>query len=266
VIFAGRFHAEQYDLSRTITEATKSRAKPASGEAAVSRRNHRIDRTIINAVAPGQLLTSPGASLTNDVSRKVSHVSLRQAMNAIGPMQQSCMLGTPQVHRITLNYQYRALLELVKFEHAVARFGHSHGRRDLPERHKFVLDANCVRIADAYLAAVRGGEDRPVVAIIDVDDPLSREMALQLVPHDLISTPSEDEAGAADMGYVWTLSHDQALTQLGSLSPQGCMSIEQLTALDLVPVVVITSGILFWAGLPKPYLVPPRRAVPFSAN
>ena len=136
----------------------------------------------------------------------------------------------------------------------------------MPERHKFFLDANCARIADAYLAALRRGDDRPVVAVIDVDDPLSRQMALELVPHDLLSKPSDDAAGETDMGYVWTLPHDQAMTQLGSLSPQGRVSIEQLTSLDLVPVVVITEGILFWAGLPKPYFEPPRRSTRFSAN
>lgn len=136
----------------------------------------------------------------------------------------------------------------------------------MPERHKFVLDANCARIADAYLAALRRGDDRPVVAILDADDPLSRQMALELVPRDLISDHGNDEAGAIDRGYVWTLPHDQAMTQLGSLSPQGRASIEQLTLLDLVPVVVITDGLLFWAGLPKPYLVPPRTAPWFSDN
>jgi hypothetical protein len=105
-----------------------------------------------------------------------------------------------------------------------------------------------------------------VVAVIDVDDPLSRQMALELVPHDLLSKPGDDAAGEIDMGYVWTLPHDQAMTQLGSLSPQGRVSIEQLTSLDLVPVVVITDGLLFWAGLPKPYCVPPRKPDHFNLN
>lgn len=137
----------------------------------------------------------------------------------------------------------------------------------MPERHKFVLDANCARIADAYLAALRRGDDRPVVAVIDTDDAGSRQMACDLPPRDLLSDLQVDGGGAdIDVGCVWAVPHDQALKQLGNLSPKSRESIEQLTALDLIPVVVITEGLLFWAGLPKPYLEPPRRSVWFSRN
>lgn len=137
----------------------------------------------------------------------------------------------------------------------------------MPERHKFVLDANCARIADAYLAALRRGDDRPVVAVIDTDDAGSRQMACDLPPRDLLFDLQVDGGGAdIDVGCVWAVPHDQALKQLGNLSPKSRESIEQLTALDLIPVVVITEGLLFWAGLPKPYLEPPRRSVWFSRN
>jgi hypothetical protein len=137
----------------------------------------------------------------------------------------------------------------------------------MPERHKFVLDANCARIADAYLTALRRGDDRPVVAIVDVNDSFARQIALDLAPLPLVSELFADEGNARiDGSCVWALPHDQAMAQLGHLSPKGCASIEQLTSLDLIPVVVITDGLLFWAGLPKPYLEPPRRAVPFSEN
>ncbi len=137
----------------------------------------------------------------------------------------------------------------------------------MPERHKFVLDANCARIADAYLAALRRGDDRPVVAIVDVSDDFARQVALDFAPLPLVADLFTDEE-KADMtaGCVWALPHDQAMTDFGPLSPAGCISIEQLTSLDLVPVVVITDGLLFWAGLPKPYLEPPRRALRFSEN
>jgi hypothetical protein len=137
----------------------------------------------------------------------------------------------------------------------------------MPERHKYVLDANCSRIADAYLAALRRGDDRPVIAIVDINDPSSRQMALDLVPHEFAFEFDEIDAGD-DYGLscVWALTHDQALRQLGSLSPNGRVSIEQLTSLDLVPVVVITDGLLFWAGLPKPYCVPPRKPDHFNLN
>jgi hypothetical protein len=137
----------------------------------------------------------------------------------------------------------------------------------LPERHKFVLDANCTRIADVYLTALRRGDDRPVVAIVDVNDSFARQIALDLAPLPLVSEFMADEERAdIDAGCVWALPHDQAMTQLGHLSPNGCTSIEQLTTLDLVPVVVITDGLLFWAGLPKPYFEPPREAPRFSEN
>ena len=137
----------------------------------------------------------------------------------------------------------------------------------MPERHKLVLDANCSRIADAYLTALRRGDDRPVVAIIDINDPFARQMAHDLVPHGLVfEVDNSDEPDDIGVSCVWALPHDQALQQLGSLSPQGRASIEQLTSLDLVPVVVVTDGILFWAGLPKPYLEPPRIVPRFSEN
>lgn len=137
----------------------------------------------------------------------------------------------------------------------------------MPERHKFVLDANCARIADAYLSALRRGDDRPVVAVIDGSDPGARQMLLDLPPRDLVFNPDDDAGGAdIDLGCVWAVPHDQAIQQLGKLSPKSRESIEQLTTLDLIPVVVITDGLIFWAGLPKPYLEPPRRAVWFSSN
>ncbi len=137
----------------------------------------------------------------------------------------------------------------------------------MPERHKLVLDANCSRIADAYLTALRRGDDRPVVAIIDINDPFARQMAHDLVPDGLaFEFDHSDEPDDIGVSCVWALPHDQALQQLGSLSPQGRASIEQLTTLDLVPVVVVTDGLLFWAGLPKPYLEPPRIVPRFSEN
>ncbi len=137
----------------------------------------------------------------------------------------------------------------------------------MPERHKLVLDANCSRIADAYLTALRRGDDRPVVAIIDITDPFARQMAHDLIPHDLAFELEDfDEADDIGVSCVWALPHDQALRQLGNLSPKGRVSIEQLTSLDLVPVVVVTDGLLFWAGLPKPYLEPPRIVPRFSEN
>jgi hypothetical protein len=137
----------------------------------------------------------------------------------------------------------------------------------MPERHKLVLDANCSRIADAYLTALRRGDDRPVVAIIDINDPFARQMAQDLLPHDLVlESENSDEEDDIGVSCVWALPHDQALRQLGNLSPKGRASIEQLTSLDLVPVVVVTDGLLFWAGLPKPYFDPPRIVPRFSEN
>lgn len=137
----------------------------------------------------------------------------------------------------------------------------------MPERHKLVLDANCSRIADAYLTALRRGDDRPVVAIIDINDPFAREMAHELLSRDLtLEFADFDAADDIGVSWVWALPHDQALRQLGNLSPKGRASIEQLTALDLVPVVIVTDGLLFWAGLPKPYLEPPRVVPQFSDN
>jgi hypothetical protein len=140
-------------------------------------------------------------------------------------------------------------------------------RRSMPERHKFVLDANCARIADAYLAALRRGDDRPVIAVIDNHDPSTRQMVLDLDPRDLDCQANDDDGRAEiDAGSVWAIPHDLAMDRLGDFSPKSRESIEQLTALDLIPVVVITDGLLFWAGLPKPYLEPPRRTVWFSEN
>jgi hypothetical protein len=137
----------------------------------------------------------------------------------------------------------------------------------MPERHKLVLDANCSRIADAYLTALRRGDDRPVVAIVDINDPFTRQMVQDLVPHGLIfEIDDSDERDDIGVSCVWALPHDEALQQLGSLSPKGRASIEQLTSLDLIPVVVITDGLSFWAGLPKPYLEPPRIVPRFSEN
>jgi hypothetical protein len=137
----------------------------------------------------------------------------------------------------------------------------------MPERHNLVLDANGARIADVYLTALRRGDDRPVIAVLDVNDSFARELALDLVPRDLVCELFDgEEADEIDVDCVWALSHEQAMRKLGPLSPRGCASIEQLALLDLVPVVVITDGLLFWAGLPKPYLEPPRRVVRFSDN
>jgi hypothetical protein len=137
----------------------------------------------------------------------------------------------------------------------------------MPERHKVVLDANCALIAGAYLTALRRGDDRPVVAVIDAKDPSGRQMALNLLGRNPVSDWDDDDGGPdIDAGCVWAFPHDQAIKQFENLSPKSRESIEQLTALDLVPVAVISDGLLFWAGLPKPYLQPPRTAPRFSEN
>jgi hypothetical protein len=128
-------------------------------------------------------------------------------------------------------------------------------------RHKFVLDANGSRIADAYLQALKRGDDRPVIVVFDMQDSIAYEMAEDLVGRQMLSEfVANAECHEMEETFIWTLPHDAAINELGNLTPNGRQDLERLTLLDLLPVAIITCGALLWAGFPKPYIEPLRAA------
>jgi hypothetical protein len=134
------------------------------------------------------------------------------------------------------------------------------------QRHKFVLDANGPRIADAYLQALKRGDDRPVVAVFDVKDPIAYEMAQDLVGRQTVSEFIANACHATEESFIWTLPRDAAMKELGDLTAKGRQDLERLTSLDLLPIAIITCGALLWAGFPKPYIEPIGAAPRFREN
>lgn len=118
-----------------------------------------------------------------------------------------------------------------------------------------MLDANAAGIANAYLKAMKGGDDRPVIAVFDMKEQFACELALDLVGRQIVSEAVANAAcDEVEEAFIWTLPHGAAMKGLGSLAPNGPQELERLIALDLLPVAVITCGAILWAGFPKPYI------------
>jgi len=131
----------------------------------------------------------------------------------------------------------------------------------MSERPRFMLDANGAGIAEAYLQALNRGDDGPVIAVFDMQDPIACEMARDLIGQQIVS---DFIANAAcddfEEAFIWTLPHDAAVKTLGNLTPNGRQDLERLTSLDLLPIAIITCRAILWAGFPKPYIAPLRAA------